>query len=62
MNGVVRLRLCGDLGDITAVLAVLVGTEGLLIDVGDLTYPNRGGNGVRVYAELAVPAVKEGRG
>ncbi len=61
MNGIVLLRLSGDLADITAVLATLVGADGLRMAVRDRTYPNRNGDGVRVYAELALPAAKEGR-
>ncbi|WP_280356388.1 hypothetical protein [Nocardia otitidiscaviarum] len=51
MNHVVHLRLSGELADITAVLADLIGSHAFGLDVDPRTYPNRGG-GVRVYADL----------
>ncbi|MFE5288130.1 hypothetical protein ACFRAQ_24455 [Nocardia sp. NPDC056611] len=60
MNGIVRLRLSGDLGDITAVLADLIGSHAFRVMVDDHTYRNRDG-GVRVYAELSLPIGQETR-
>ncbi|MCP9619685.1 hypothetical protein FOH10_09110 [Nocardia otitidiscaviarum] len=54
MNGVVHLRLSGELADITAVLANLVGSHAFRLDVNPRTYLNRGG-GVRVYADISIP-------
>lgn len=53
MTGLVRLRLSGNLGDITTVLADLTGSPAFRIHVDERTYSNRDG-GVRVYAELTV--------
>lgn len=55
MNGHVRLRLSGDLGDITMVLAELLASKQFRIAVDEETYPNHTGLGVRVYVDLAVP-------
>ncbi|MBF6212243.1 hypothetical protein IU433_17515 [Nocardia puris] len=55
MNGRVRLRLSGDLGDITMVLAELLASKAFRIVVDEHPYPNRRDPGVRVYVELALP-------
>lgn len=54
MNHTVRLRLSGDLADITRVLADLIGSHTFRITVDEHTYLNRSG-GVRVYANVAIP-------
>lgn len=60
MNSTVRLRLSGDLADITRVLADLIGSHAFRLTVEDHKYPNRDG-GVRVYAELSLPIEQETR-
>ncbi|MFD6355735.1 hypothetical protein [Nocardia tengchongensis] len=61
MNGHVEIRLSGQLGDITLVLAELLASKAFRIAVNEHPYPNRRGLGVRVYAELALPAEQETR-
>ncbi|MFI6870863.1 hypothetical protein [Nocardia sp. NPDC050406] len=52
MTNTVRLRLSGNLADITRVLAALIGSHTFRVTVDERTYLNRDG-GVRVYAELS---------
>ncbi|MBF6179898.1 hypothetical protein [Nocardia otitidiscaviarum] len=54
MNRTVRLRLSGELADITRVLADLIGSRAFRVTVDERTYLNRGG-GVRVYADVSIP-------
>lgn len=60
MNGQVQLRLSGDLGDITMVLAELLASKQFHLAVDEHPVPNRERPGVRVYVDLTVPAPKEG--
>ncbi|MEV6069247.1 hypothetical protein AB0L82_22095 [Nocardia sp. NPDC052001] len=57
MNGHVRLRLSGQLGDITMVLAELLASKAFHIVVDERPYPGQG-LGVRVYVDIAVPTRK----
>lgn len=50
----VKMRLSGDPDDIAEVLAALEGVMELAMD--GRTYPNRGGFGVRAYAEVRPPS------
>ncbi|MET8424382.1 hypothetical protein [Nocardia sp. NPDC004860] len=61
MNGHVQIRLSGQLGDITMVLAELLASKAFRIEVDEHPHPNRRGLGVRVYAELSLPVGQETR-
>ncbi|MCU1641204.1 MAG: hypothetical protein JWN03_1479 [Nocardia sp.] len=61
MNGKVQLRLAGELGDITIVLAELLASKQFRILVDERPYPDRRGFGVRVYVDLALPTTQEGK-
>lgn len=60
MSGTVQIRLSGETADITRVLADLIGSHAFRLTVDAHRYPNRHG-GVRVYAELIIPAEQESR-
>ncbi|WP_159851110.1 hypothetical protein [Nocardia sp. CY41] len=51
MTGVVNIRLSG--AAVASVTAMLT-AAGLDIQLGECTYPNRSGFGVRAYGEIAV--------
>lgn len=55
MNGHVQLRLMGDLGDITMVLAELLASKTFRMVVDETPRANRRGFGVRVYVDLQMP-------
>ncbi|MEV6101042.1 hypothetical protein [Nocardia sp. NPDC051981] len=55
MNGHVQLRLSGELGDITLVLASILAAKEFKIVVDERPYPNRRAPGVRVYVDLEFP-------
>ncbi|WP_040806062.1 hypothetical protein [Nocardia concava] len=55
MNNTVQIRLSGDLGDITMVIAELLASKQFRMVVDETPYRNRTGAGVRVYIELAMP-------
>lgn len=55
MNRHVQLRLSGDLGDITMVLAELLASKAFRIIVDEKPYPNTRTPGVRVYVDLSMP-------
>ncbi len=50
---VVNVRLLGDANAVAAVTAMLT-AAGFDLRLGERTYPNRGGFGVRAYGEIAV--------
>ncbi|WP_280253824.1 hypothetical protein [Nocardia abscessus] len=53
MMRVVNVRLLGDANAVAAVTAMLT-AAGFDLRLGERTYPNRGGFGVRAYGEIAV--------
>ncbi|WP_063049145.1 hypothetical protein [Nocardia arthritidis] len=53
MTSVVHVRLSGDADAVAAVTAMLT-AAGFDIRLGERTYPNRSGSGVRAYGEIAV--------
>ncbi|GAB0103469.1 hypothetical protein JMUB6875_24420 [Nocardia sp. JMUB6875] len=55
MNGHVQLRLSGELGDITLVLASILASKEFKVVVDERPYPNRRAPGVRVYVDLEFP-------
>ncbi|MEV0461425.1 hypothetical protein AB0I30_07315 [Nocardia tengchongensis] len=55
MNGHVQLRLSGELGDITVVLASILASKEFRIVVDEKPVPDRHGFGVRVYVDLEFP-------
>ncbi|MEU0545029.1 hypothetical protein ABZ319_34670 [Nocardia sp. NPDC005978] len=66
MNRTVQLRLSGDLGDITMVLATLLAAKQFRLVVDETPYPNRKPRrgdrdprpGVRVYVDLQMPPAR----
>ncbi|MGW5380676.1 hypothetical protein ACWESM_35055 [Nocardia sp. NPDC003999] len=59
MTSVVNLRLSGDADAVAAVTAMLI-AAGFDFRLGERTYPNRSGFGVRAYGEIAI-SISNGR-